>query len=174
MPKPSGLAAPPLRSGRLPFQWFRRERTNSAYNLAPSTQSEPFGPSKHKTDRLWQCRRRLLRLREREAKISSVNPSYPHRCIIGCNQHFVVQLGQIQSKSGAITTPKASASALWVFGRFPHRGSAIRSMPRPDDGQGFRSTLFETSLQTSKIRTPSIGSGRRITSGSASVRRASS
>jgi hypothetical protein len=26
-----------------------------------------------------------LRRREREAKISSVNPSYPHRCIIGCN-----------------------------------------------------------------------------------------
>src|SRR5262249_36757323 len=65
--------APPFRSERLPFGESRREPTNSAYNLSPSTRSEPLCPSRHKTDRLRQCRRRRLRLRERETKISLVD-----------------------------------------------------------------------------------------------------
>src|SRR5215831_1653872 len=79
LPKPSRLmAAPPLQSGRLPFQGSRWEPTNSAHNLSPSTRSEPFGPNKHRTDRLWQYRRQRLRRGEREAKISSVNSlNYP-------------------------------------------------------------------------------------------------
>src|SRR5262249_53980310 len=79
MLKPSRLtAAPPLRSGRLPFQGSQREPTNSAHNLSPSTRSKPFGPNKHRTDRLWQYRRQRLRRGEREAKISSVNSlNYP-------------------------------------------------------------------------------------------------
>src|SRR6516225_11131971 len=79
MLKPSRLtAALPLRSGRLPFQGSQREPTNSAHNLSPSTRSKPFGPNKHRTDRLWQCRRQRLRPGERQAKISSVNSlNYP-------------------------------------------------------------------------------------------------
>src|SRR5215813_958260 len=79
MLKPSRLtAAPPLRSGRLPFQGSLREPTNSAHNLSPSTRSEPFGSNKHRTDRLWQCQRQRLRRGERQAKISSVNSlNYP-------------------------------------------------------------------------------------------------
>src|SRR5262249_15653449 len=73
MPKPSRLAAPSFRSGQLPFREYPRGPTTSAYNLSPSTRSEPLCPSKHKTDRLRQCRRRRLRLRERETKISSVH-----------------------------------------------------------------------------------------------------
>src|SRR6516225_614853 len=78
MPKPSRLTAvPPLRSARLPFQGSRRELTNIAHNLSPSTRSEPFRPNTHRTDRLWRCRRQRLRRGERanisEARISSVN-----------------------------------------------------------------------------------------------------
>jgi len=77
MPPMRRTAAPPLRSGQLPFQGSQREPTNSAHNLSPSTRSKPFGPNKHRTDRLWQCRRQRLRPGERanvsEARISSVN-----------------------------------------------------------------------------------------------------
>src|SRR5262249_7183882 len=73
MPKPL-TAAPSLRPGRLPSRGSRREPTNSAHNLSPSTRSEPFGPKKHRTDNPRQCCRRRLRRGER-ANISQASVS---------------------------------------------------------------------------------------------------
>src|SRR5215469_10433304 len=83
MPK-SLTAAPSLRSGRLPSRGSRRGPTNSAHNLSPSTRSQPFGPKKHRTDRLPQCRRRRLRRGERaNISIASVSSSNSPCCHSG-------------------------------------------------------------------------------------------
>src|SRR5262249_13216923 len=79
MSKPTRMtAAPPLRSGRLPFQGSRREPRNSAHSLSPATRCEPVGPNKHRTGRLLQCRQQRLRRGEcaniSKASVSSFNP----------------------------------------------------------------------------------------------------
>src|SRR5262249_1418119 len=214
MLKPSRLtAAPPLRSGRLPFQGSLREPTNSAHNLSPSTRSEPFGSNKHRTDRLWQCQRQRLRRGERQAKISSVNSlNYPRppSAVYSLNPvESGMRMNSLSSVSpttsggsgttaqerqgrcgrGSPQTPDSKnntadlpdcSTALRTRSREHSTGWASRFGETPlfsqidGDVKAFHRPYSDSSLQTSKVRTPSIGFGRRITSGSASVRRASS
>src|SRR5437899_8461475 len=61
---------------------------------------------------------------------------------------------------GSASSPVRSA---WLVPAVDAALMTVKAFGRP---------YSESSLQTSKIRTPSIGSGSRITSGSASVRRA--
>src|SRR6516165_9596711 len=117
-------AAPSLRHGRLPSRGSRREPTNSAYNLAPSTQSEPFGPKKHRTDNLRQCRRRRSRRGERaNISIASVSSSNSPCCHSGLT-HSVMRATVFQ-RSLATLSWSEHTLARHAFGSHQARNRCL-------------------------------------------------